>query len=205
MQKIEPHSDSATNPSDNLSQRSATETSSNAVEQRSRRVAARGEPPRLKTREERPGVIGILSDGATLDAALAATFGCTDAQLARRWLGLLYSATSASDLSLCEMQTNEIVSAMHAMEPINEVDGMTAAQMLGCFESSMVSLRMAKQADTGEQRSRHLNEAQKLMKTYAQLAELRLRLQGKTGQQTVKVEHVHVGDGGQAVVGVVAS
>ena len=177
---------------------------SDAIERRAQRLRARGEPPRLKTQKVGPGVIAFdvpESDARATDAKWAAAFGATDVKVARRWLGLLYAAVNPADLREHEERTNYVLSAMHGLEPINEADAMAAAQMLACFEGSLESFRMANQADTGEQRSRHMSEAQKLMKTYAQLAEVRMKIQGKTGQQTVKVEHVHVNEGGQAIVG----
>ena len=48
--------------------------------------------------------------------------------------------------------------------------------------------------------SYHLNQANKLSRTYSTLLEALNRHRGK-GQQKVTVEHVHVHQGGQAIVG----
>ncbi len=50
-----------------------------------------------------------------------------------------------------------------------------------------------------------LSQANRLSRTFAALAEALNRHRGKSGQQTVRVEHVTVNDGGQAIVGAVAT
>jgi len=55
---------------------------------------------------------------------------------------------------------------------------------------------------TFEGRKENLNQASKLSRTYATLLESLNRHRGK-GQQKVTVEHVHVHEGGQAIVGAV--
>ena len=53
---------------------------------------------------------------------------------------------------------------------------------------------------TFEGRQENLNQANKLSRTHATLLETLNRHRGK-GQQQVRVEHVHVHEGGQAIVG----
>ena len=57
---------------------------------------------------------------------------------------------------------------------------------------------------TFEGRRENLNQANKLSRTYATLLDTLNRHRGK-GQQKVTVEHVHVHEGGQAIVGNVES
>ena len=52
-------------------------------------------------------------------------------------------------------------------------------------------------------RNENLNQANKLVRSYATLIEALDRHRGKGGQQHVTVEHVHVHRGGQAIVGTV--
>jgi len=47
--------------------------------------------------------------------------------------------------------------------------------------------------------------ASRLMRTFGEQLEALQKLRGKTGQQRVTVEHVHVHDGGQAIVGAVTA
>jgi hypothetical protein len=78
---------------------------------------------------------------------------------------------------------------------------MLAAQLIAshnaaieCYRRSMIP------EQTFEGRSENLNQANKLSRTYATLLEALNRHRGKC-QQKVTVEHVHVHEGGQAIVG----
>lgn len=97
-----------------------------------------------------------------------------------------------------------IVKAIDLFESIKPADGleaMLAAQMVGTHSAAMECLRRAMvQGQSFEGRNANLSQAQRLMGLYArQLAALD-KHRGK-GQQKVTVEHIHVGAGGQAIVG----
>jgi hypothetical protein len=78
---------------------------------------------------------------------------------------------------------------------------MLAVQMVACHWNTMECHRRAMHPDQPtEQRQQYLNLANKLSRTYAQLLETLDKHRGK-GQQKVTVEHVHVHQGGQAIVG----
>ena len=80
---------------------------------------------------------------------------------------------------------------------------MIAAQLLAAHNAAMECYRRAMiQEQSFEGRRENLNQANKLSRTYATLLEALNRHRGK-GQQKVTVEHVHVHQGGQAVVGMV--
>src|SRR6202163_4093728 len=81
---------------------------------------------------------------------------------------------------------------------------MPAAQLVACHNASMECYRRAMIGEqTFEGRRENLSQANKLSRTYATLLEALNRHRGK-GQQKVTVEHVHVHEGGQAIVGNVA-
>jgi hypothetical protein len=89
--------------------------------------------------------------------------------------------------------------------PEDEIEGMIAAQMVACHNASMECYRRAMLPDNSfDMRHGNLNSANKLSRTFAALVEGLNRHRGK-GQQKVTVEHVHVHEGGQAVVGSVES
>jgi hypothetical protein len=91
-----------------------------------------------------------------------------------------------------------------SIAPKDEIEGMLAAQMIAAHSASMECYRRAMIGEQSpEGRQSNLNHAGKLSRTYAQLLEALNRHRGKTGQQKVTVEHVHVHAGGQAVVGTV--
>src|ERR1700693_2483631 len=90
---------------------------------------------------------------------------------------------------------------MVGIGPKDELEGMIAAQLLAAHYAAMECYRRAMLGEqTFEGRRENLNQANKLSRTYATLLDALNRHRGK-GQQKVTVEHVHVHEGGQAIVG----
>ena len=97
------------------------------------------------------------------------------------------------------------IEAMIGIKPQDEIEGMIGAQLIACHNASMECYRRGMLPDQSvETRQANLNSANKLSRTYTSLVESLNRHRGK-GQQKVTVEHVHVHDGGQAIVGNVDS
>ena len=91
--------------------------------------------------------------------------------------------------------------AMIGAKPQNELEGMLIAQMVACHAASLECYRRAMLAEQSfEGRQVNLNAANKLSRTYTMLLDALNRHRGK-GQQVVRVEHVTVQAGGQAIVG----
>jgi hypothetical protein len=102
-------------------------------------------------------------------------------------------------------QRHAAVDVLIGINPADELEGMIAAQLLAAHNASMECYRRAMLAEqTFEGRREALSQANKLSRTYATLLEALNRHRGK-GQQKVTVEHVHVHEGGQAIVGNVES
>src|SRR5690242_17550208 len=85
------------------------------------------------------------------------------------------------------------------IQPTGELEGMIAAQLIACHNAAMECYRRAMNSQLPA-RDYHLNQANKLSRTYATLLDSLNKHRGK-GQQKVTVEHVHVHQGGQAIVG----
>src|SRR6478735_2284016 len=97
------------------------------------------------------------------------------------------------------------VEALIGIKPKDEIEGMIGAQLVACHIASMECYRRAMLPDVPfDQRHGNLNSANKLSRTYSTLVETLNRHRGK-GQQKMTVEHVHVYEGGQAIVGNVES
>jgi hypothetical protein len=93
------------------------------------------------------------------------------------------------------------LSFLAGVKPKDELEGMLAAQLLASHNAAMECYRRAMISEqTFEGRKENLNQANKLSRTHATLLEALNRHRGK-GQQKVTVEHVHVHEGGQAIVG----
>jgi hypothetical protein len=110
-----------------------------------------------------------------------------------------------SDAEQTQKKRHAVVDALIGISPRDELEGMIAAQLLACHNASMECYRRAMlDNQTFEGRRETLSQANKLSRTYATLLESLNRHRGK-GAQKVTVEHVHVHEGGQAIVGNVES
>jgi hypothetical protein len=103
-------------------------------------------------------------------------------------------------------ETNQQLSAMLAaligIAPQDEIEGMLAGQMVAANAAAMECYRRAMICEQSfEGRKENLTQANKLSRTYVTLLEALNRHRGKGVQQKVTVEHVHVHEGGQAIVG----
>ena len=102
-------------------------------------------------------------------------------------------------------QQHAAVDAIIGIAPRDECEGMIAAQLIACHNAAMECYRRAMFGEQSfEGRREALAQAGKLSRTYATLLEALDRHRGK-GQQKITVEHVHVHEGGQAIVGNVDS
>ena len=98
-----------------------------------------------------------------------------------------------------------VYSGLVGIEPEDVIGDMVAAQLLAAHKAAMNCYGSANWPDLPiGSKMAMLNQATKLSRTSAALIEALSRHRGKTGQQTVRVEHVTVKDGGQAVIGAVA-
>lgn len=95
---------------------------------------------------------------------------------------------------------NAMLAAVDAVRPENEIEGMLAVQMAATHQLAMVALGRA--AVTGNIQAIEVNStlATKMLRTFTTQVEALAKLR-RGGEQKVKVEHVHVYEGGQAIVG----
>src|SRR6202048_3448874 len=93
------------------------------------------------------------------------------------------------------------IAGLVGIGPKDELEGILAAQLVACHNASMECYRRAMIGEqTFEGRRENLSQAKQLSRASATLLEALNRHRGK-GQQKVTVEHVHVHEGGQAIVG----
>ena len=113
----------------------------------------------------------------------------------------LKSIWRSSDPECLQKQQIAVAAGMVGIAPRDEIEAMISAQLIACHNASMECFRRAMiEQQSFQGRSENLNQANKLSRTYAALLEALNRHRGK-GQQKVTVEHVHVHQGGQAIVG----
>ncbi|HEY4932056.1 MAG TPA: hypothetical protein VII23_10830 [Terriglobales bacterium] len=83
---------------------------------------------------------------------------------------------------------------------------MLATQMIAANEAALMFLgRATNENQYPEAIDTNVLRATRLMRLFGEQLEAMQKLKGKSGRQSVRVEHVHVHDGGQAIVGTVTS
>jgi hypothetical protein len=94
------------------------------------------------------------------------------------------------------------VTGMRAFAVADEIEGMIAAQAMAAHHASMECSRRAMVPDQPFEAAQGLRKAAaNASRTFIELLSALDRKRGKGGQQKVTVEHVHVHQGGQAIVG----
>ncbi|MCJ2011793.1 hypothetical protein [Methylobacterium sp. J-076] len=101
-------------------------------------------------------------------------------------------------------KANKMLASVDAMRPESEIEGQLAVQMATTHQLAMDCLQKSSRASTLEHMEAHGNLAAKLLRTYTAQIEALAKLR-RGGAQKVTVEHVHVYEGGQAIVGTVGA
>ena len=98
--------------------------------------------------------------------------------------------------------SNFITALMHGLKPKDETEGVLIAQMVGTHNLIMEYMKRAMiPGQYLEASNYYTDRAYKLMNIFLKQIETLEKYRGKTVQQKVIVEHVHIHEGGQAVVG----
>jgi hypothetical protein len=165
------------------------------------RVAKRGPRIELNVSSE-DGVCQISNkhaDGSGWSAQLTDAFGTTSQEFAHLSLMQMMNALGSRGASPSPEIVNAVVAAVDGVRPNTEIEAMLACQMAVTHALAMDLLGRANRAQHVEARASDGSLAVKLLRTYTAQVEALAKLQ-RGGAQTVRVEHVHVHAGGQAVV-----
>src|SRR5450631_434882 len=96
--------------------------------------------------------------------------------------------------------------AIAEMAPQSATEAMLGTQMIAANDAALMFLNRATlENQTFEGTDANVLRATRLMRVFSEQLEAMQKLRGKAGQQRVTVEHVHVHNGGQAIVGTVAA
>jgi hypothetical protein len=188
-------------------ERSPTDAEKKLLAEFFERMDARHPAPRVNVdhRPPKPDVIAP-AEGEPKTAAVArlVAFGTTSTDFYSRTFRELLEAGchGTSSKPFEESDVNGALAAMHGIAPRDEIEGMLAAQMVAVHSAAMRSLRLLKGSEVVPQQDANGNLAVKLLRTYTMQMEALQRYRGK-GEQKMTVEHVHVYQGGQAIVGAV--
>ena len=136
------------------------------------------------------------------NAQMQDTFGTRSGEFSDACINWLANAAAERGKPLSQTTVNAALAVVAAAEPANEMEALLAVQMFATHDLSMELMRRAKQADSLRVMAEYGTLATKLSRTMTTQIEALGKLR-RGGEQTVRVEHVHVYEGGQAVVGVV--
>jgi hypothetical protein len=168
------------------------------------RAAKDARGPRLKVEIE-GGVARINPDHPDLaigTLALMQAIGTTDYDF---FDGMMLQIVNVSKgEGPPEKAVNFMLSVIKGIEPRDQLEAMLAAQMAAVHMASMTFARRSAQVETIQQQDSALNAFNKLTRTFAAQMEA-LKRYRSGGEQRMVVQHVNVGDGGQAIVGNVSS
>lgn len=125
--------------------------------------------------------------------------GSTDPDFSSTLLTQVLATFSSEDPERCG---NFTCALMHGFRPRDETEGVLIAQMTGTHNLIMDYMRHAViPGQFFKAANDYTDRAYKLMNIFLKQLEALQKYRGKTSQQKVIVEHVHIHEGGQAVVG----
>jgi len=161
-------------------------------------------PPKIRTTTlEEEG-----NDPLELLARYAESIGSVSQDMRSLILNQVSEVSTASRVD-DETLMNAGLAFLHGLKPKDELEGLLGAQLFGLHMLGMEMMRrvllsnnvygneIPKLADA------NVNRADKLLRAFRETLTALLKYRGKSTQQRVTVEHVHVSEGGQAVVGAV--
>jgi hypothetical protein len=135
---------------------------------------------------------------------LKAAMGTTSSDFVNATLAQIQNASRLPGGGISETSVNAVLAFIEGAVPKNEIEAALAIQM-GCTHAVTMSVLSHLGGAFGSSRNTAMMVAAvaKLGKTFAAQVEA-LRKLKNGGSQFVRVEHVHVNDGGQAIIGNVA-
>jgi len=141
------------------------------------------------------------------DLSLRETFGTSDTDLRERLFVQIVAATP-NRLDGDDRDHNDVLAALHSINPRDSIEGMLSSQMVVGHNLAMTFFeRVAFKGQTEMGVDLNLNRATKLQRTFIAQMEALNRYRDKGGDKGAHkmiVEEVHVYDRGQAIVGPVS-
>jgi hypothetical protein len=172
------------------------------VERLSQKQKQEAPAPKLKIEQLKNGTSRVdfeHPDKTVAYALLASALGTADADFINSVLSQLATATGKRSRA-DEGQLNFVLSVLAGVAPRDRIEAMLAVQMAMVHLATMTFTKRLAHVETIPQQDSSQNALNKLMRTFTTQIETLKRYRGGA-QQTVKVEHVHVHEGGHAIVG----
>jgi hypothetical protein len=160
-------------------------------------------PPFAKAKVEKEGERTVVSWRHPIQPAASAlwarTLGTTDMTFAATILEQL-AHMSRTGVDLKESELNASLSLVRSLAPNDPTEALLVVQMTAIHNAMMVAARRLNFVETIEQQDSASSMLNKLGRTFALQVETLKRYRQK-GEQIIKVQHVTVNEGGQAIVG----
>jgi hypothetical protein len=166
------------------------------------RRANKAPAPRFKVETPAANLVNISVDhpepavGHTL---LADTLATGDYEFAGGLLTQLTDASRSGKIAT-KQELNFTLSVVRGINPRDETETLLAAQMAAVHNATMMAARRLNHVETIPQQGSASTMLNKLARTFASQVEA-LKKYRSGGEQTIKVQHVTVNEGGQAIVG----
>jgi hypothetical protein len=140
-------------------------------------------------------------DGRNWWRRLNKALGTTSSDFVNASLFQIQAACRSPWGGVSELAMNAALAMIEAAAPKDEIEGALAVQMACTHTAATAVLARLDVAFADERRVAAFGSAAaRLMRAYATQVEVLRRLRNG-GQQVVRVEHIYVNDGGQAVIG----
>ncbi len=162
--------------------------------------------PRLKVVPDAKGADNITIDHpnkAMGQIALMRAIGTTNDDFLQGLVKQLVNA-GAQGGAADESGINFMLAIVKGIEPRDQIEAMLAAQMGAVHNATMTFGRRLAHVDNIQQQDSAQNAFNKLARTFAAQVEA-LKRYRSGGEQKMTVQHVHVAEGGQAIVGNVSA
>ena len=163
-------------------------------------------PVRVKLERVNAGLAKVLPPDGDTDRAvwwsrLKQALGTTSGAFVDASLFQLQAAARLPYSGISEIAVNAALAMIEAAAPKDEIEGALAVQMACTHTAAMAVISRLGNGYPGEGRVAAFGSAAaRLLRAYTCEVELLRRLR-HGGRQYVRVEHVHVNDGAQAVIG----
>jgi hypothetical protein len=131
-------------------------------------------------------------------------FGTASSSFVEASLYQLIAAARLPNSGICEIAVNASLAFIEGAKPQGEVEGALVLQMACTHAAAMAVLATFAGVHADRNMVARASAAARLLRAYATQVEALRRLRNG-GSQVVRVEHVHVNEGGQAVIGNVTS
>lgn len=168
----------------------------------------RSSPVSVKLKGIQGNIASIGAPGTNEEAwrnQLKTAFGTSSDAFVEVSLRQLQAAARLPGDGISELAINAAIAMIVAVKPANEIEAALAVQAATVHMVAMAVMARIGGAHGGPHRLPGLASATaKLIRAYSTTVET-LRRQRSGGDQNIRVEHVHVHDGGQAIVGAINS